>query len=76
MSTVQWQVKELAEARGFNMHSLAIEAKLSYNSVRPIWQNKARRADLDTIAQLADVLKVEPGALLVRSAESEGAANG
>jgi hypothetical protein len=71
---VRWQVQEIAEARGFNMHSLALEAKLSYNSyntVRPIWLNQARRADLDTIAKLSGVLKVEPGALLMRVEEAE-----
>jgi DNA-binding Xre family transcriptional regulator len=68
---VRWQVQEIAEARGFNMHSLALEAKLSYNTVRPIWLNQARRADLDTIAKLSGVLKVEPGALLMRVEEAE-----
>lgn len=70
MSTVQWQLRQIAEARGFNMHSLAIEAKLSYNTVRPIWQNTARRADLDTIARLVDALKVQPGELF-KVVESE-----
>jgi DNA-binding Xre family transcriptional regulator len=68
---VRWQVQKLAEARGFNMHSLALEAKLSYNTVRPIWQNQARRADLDTIGKLSEVLQVEPGALLVRVEKAE-----
>jgi DNA-binding Xre family transcriptional regulator len=63
---VRWRLKEIAEERGFNPHSLAIEAKLSYNTVRPIWLNQARRADLDTIEALSNVLNVEPGALLVR----------
>jgi len=63
---VKWQLKELAEQRGFNPHRLALEAKLSYNTVRPIWQNHARRADLATIGALACVLQVEPGALLAQ----------
>lgn len=70
MSTVQWQLRQIAETRGFNMHSLAIEAKLSYNTVRPIWQNTARRADLDTIARLVDALNVQPGELF-KVVESE-----
>jgi DNA-binding Xre family transcriptional regulator len=63
---VRWRLKEVAEERGFNPHSLALEAKLSYNTVRPIWLNLARRADLDTLDALTKVLNVEPGALLVR----------
>lgn len=70
MLTVQWQLQQIAEARGFNMHSLAIEAKLSYNTVRPIWLNTARRADLDTLARLVSTLKVEPGELF-KVVESE-----
>ena len=67
---VRWQLKELAEERGFNPHSLALEAKLSYNTVRPIWLNQSKRADLDTIGALARVLKVAPGALLVEETEA------
>jgi DNA-binding Xre family transcriptional regulator len=66
---VRWHLKELAEERGFNPHSLALEAKLSYNTVRPIWLNQARRADLETIGALARALKVAPGALLVEVPE-------
>jgi DNA-binding Xre family transcriptional regulator len=68
---VRWQLKELAEARGFNPHSLALAASLSYNTVRPMWLNQARRADLDTLDKLSRVLRVEPGALLVRVPDPE-----
>lgn len=64
---VRWQLKELAEERGYNPHSLAMEAKLSYNTVRPMWLNQSRRADLDTIGKLARTLKIAPGALLAES---------
>lgn len=63
---MRWKLRELAEAKGFNAHSLALAAQLSYGSVRPIWLNEARRADLDTIDKLSAVLQVEPGALLER----------
>lgn len=60
----RWLVRKIAEEQGFNPHSLAIEAKLAYNTVRPIWQGKAKRVDLDTLSQLARVLKVAPGDLI------------
>jgi DNA-binding Xre family transcriptional regulator len=63
---VRWQLKELAEAKGFNKHSLSLAAGLSYNTVRPMWLNTARRADLDTIDRLSRVLQVSPGDLMVR----------
>lgn len=67
---MRWKLKEIAEAKGFNPHSLALEAKLSYNTVRPMWLNIARRADLDTIDKLASVLNVEPGQLLERVSDN------
>ncbi len=60
----RWRLREIAEPRGWNPHSLAIEAKLSYNTVRPIWFNEAKRADLDTLAKLAQALGVSPGKLI------------
>lgn len=63
---VRWRLKELAEARLWNQHSLAMEARLSYNTVRPIWQNTAKRADLDTLDKLSRILQVAPGDLIER----------
>ncbi len=60
----RWRLRELAEPHGWNPHSLAIEAKLSYNTVRPIWFNEAKRADLETLTKLAQVLGVTPGQLI------------
>jgi DNA-binding Xre family transcriptional regulator len=61
---VRWRVKEIAERQGYNAHSLAIEAKLAYNTVRPIWSGQATRADLETIGKLAIALRVQPGDLM------------
>lgn len=70
---VRWQLKELAEAKGFNPHSLSLAAGLSYNTVRPMWLNIARRADLDTLDRLSRVLQVPPGELIVRVEDGAGA---
>lgn len=63
---VRWKLKEIGEARGFNPHSLSLAAGLSYNTVRPMWLNTARRADLDTLERLSLVLRVPPGDLIER----------
>ena len=60
----RWRLREIAEPLGWNPHSLALEAKLSYNTVRPIWFNEAKRADLETLAKLAGALKIAPGSLI------------
>jgi DNA-binding Xre family transcriptional regulator len=61
----RWALREIAEHQGWNPHSLAREAKLSYNTVRPIWYGEAKRIDLITLSRLAGVLGVAPGALVV-----------
>lgn len=67
---VRWRLKELGEPERWNPHNLAAATGLAYTTVYNMWENKTRRADLDTIGKLADALKVEPGALLMR-VESE-----
>lgn len=71
---VQWRLREIAEPERWNPHNLAEATGLTYKTIWSIWQNKTKRADLDTIGKLAEVLKVEPGALL-RSGESKGDGN-
>lgn len=63
---VRWRLKELAEPERWNPHNLAAATGLAYTTVYNMWENRSRRADLDTIDALARVLKVEPGALLAR----------
>ena len=61
---VKWNVKEIARVQDFNAHSLALAAGLSYNTVRPIWLNKAKQAHLETMGKIARVLGVAPGDLV------------
>jgi DNA-binding Xre family transcriptional regulator len=62
---VRWRLKEIAEPERWNPHNLAEATGLSYTTVWGIWQNRTRRADLDTIGKLADALKVAPGDLIM-----------
>jgi DNA-binding Xre family transcriptional regulator len=71
----RWRLREIAEAKGLNAHKLALEAKLSYNTVHPIWMNKAKRADLETLAKLAQALGVAPGQLIGNGEDQADARN-
>ncbi len=59
-----FRLRELAEPQRWNPHSLAEATGLAYNTVWGIWNNKAKRADLETLEALAAVLKVQPGDLI------------
>ncbi len=72
------QVRELAEAQGLNISQLLLKAnrlsptsKLSYPTVHALWHNKTKRPDLDTLVTIARALNVEPGDLIVQSAEED-----
>ncbi|MDP9310578.1 MAG: helix-turn-helix transcriptional regulator [Chloroflexota bacterium] len=62
--TVYWRVREIAEPQRWNAHSLAEASGLAYNTVWAIWNNRAKRADLDTLGAIARVLDVDPGDLI------------
>lgn len=72
---IRLRVRELAEARNLNMNKLAIQAGLSIPVVRRYWYNSSNgknggpplaEISLRVLAQMADVLGVEPGDLLER----------
>lgn len=63
---VKWFVRELAERAGIrSAHELAKRAGLYRTSVYPIWKGTAKRADLETLARLCELLEVPVGQLLV-----------
>lgn len=64
MPAVRWRLKELAAPERWNPRKLAQITGLSYQTVWAIWNNKAKRADLATLAALAVALDVTPGDLL------------
>ncbi len=70
------RLRELAEARGFNMSSLSRESKLTLNMVRRYWYNTATglengppltEVSLPALDALADVLNVAPGDIIERT---------
>jgi putative transcriptional regulator len=60
---VRWRLREIAEPERWNVKKLAEQTGLAYGSVYGIWNDTARRVDLDTLDKLAYILKVTPGDL-------------
>lgn len=67
--TIRWCVREIAEPERWNAKKLAEASGLAYNTVWNIWNNRAKRVDLDTLARLAETLKVSPKDLFAEDAE-------
>jgi DNA-binding Xre family transcriptional regulator len=69
---VRWKVRQLAEAKGMDTaYKLALAAGLPYNSVKAIWDNKAKRIDLDTLGKLGHALGAHLGDMFEEVAETE-----
>ena len=71
MSSIQWRLREIAEPERWNPNKLAETTGLAYHTVWAIWHNKAKRADLATLATLSTTLKVRPGDLLALEVASK-----
>ena len=73
MVTIRWRLREIAEPERWNPNKLAETTGLAYHTVWAIWHNKAKRADLATLATLAATLQVTPGDLLAMENGGRGA---
>jgi transcriptional regulator with XRE-family HTH domain len=70
------RLRELAEARGYNMSSLSRDSRLTINMVRRYWYNTSNgledgppltEVSLPALDSLAAALGIEPGDLIERS---------
>jgi DNA-binding Xre family transcriptional regulator len=57
------RVRELAEARGLNITTLARKAELSYRPAWMIWHDRVTQLDFRTLERLARALEVSIGEL-------------
>lgn len=64
MKTVRLRVRELAEARGWNISQLQLRAGLSMGAARRYWYSETSAVDLRVLAQIAESLGVAPSELL------------
>ena len=69
------RVRELAEARGYNISSLQREAQIPMSTARRLWYSTSngkesgpplKSVSLESIQHLAEFFGVEPGRLLKR----------
>ena len=63
------RIKEIGEAKGFNMSTLSRRSDVSFSTVKRLWQNPDASANTDTLQQLADALGVEISDLFEREDE-------
>ena len=68
---VRLRVKEIAEAQGLNMHSLATKTGISYSTIVDVWHDRTRRIDKETLSRLCQALGVTPGELLIFEEEED-----
>src|SRR5258706_12288465 len=55
---VRLKVKEVAEAKGYNMSSLSRASDVSFGTIKRMWRNPYSGATIDTLAKIARVLHV------------------
>lgn len=67
MTTGQ-RIGELAKTKGINLHKLADDAEISYNTLYSIVRRKSDKVDLDTVRKIALALDVHPIEILGDSA--------
>jgi DNA-binding Xre family transcriptional regulator len=56
---IRLQVKEVAEARGYSISTLAAAANLNYQTVHKLWHNQTKRLDTETLQKLAAALQAK-----------------
>lgn len=64
ITQLRLRLKEIAEPKHWNAHSIASASGLAYTTVHLIWTGKARRIDLDTIKTLCNTLDILPSDLI------------
>jgi DNA-binding Xre family transcriptional regulator len=67
----RWRLREIAEPERWNARKISQATGLAYNTVWGIWTNTSRRADLDTLDKLADLLKIQPGDLIAPGEQTQ-----
>ncbi|WP_052888985.1 helix-turn-helix domain-containing protein [Thermogemmatispora carboxidivorans] len=55
---VRLKVKEVAEARGFNMSSLSRAADVNFRTIKGIFRNPYKDVNISTLAKIARALGV------------------
>lgn len=73
--TIRLRVRELAEAKGFNISTFQRQAQIPMSTARRLWYStsdgkedglRLKSVSLDTLDQLSEFFKVDPGKFLQR----------
>jgi DNA-binding Xre family transcriptional regulator len=75
MKKAQLQVKELAEAKGWNISDLSFAARLAYPQAHRIWHNNVSQLNFETLARIAEALNVRVGDLFADTINSDNEEN-
>ena len=61
---VRLRVKEVAEAKGYNMSSLSRAADVSFTTIKRLWRRPYGGANVETLDKIANVLGVSVSDLI------------
>jgi DNA-binding Xre family transcriptional regulator len=61
---VRLRVKEVAEAKGYNMSSLSRAADVSFTTIKRLWRRPYGGANVETLDKIASVLGVSVSDLI------------
>ena len=67
---VRLRVKEVAEAKGYNMSSLSRAADVSFTTIKRLWRRPYGGANVETLDKIASVLGVSLSDLIERRLQS------
>lgn len=62
--TTRFRLQELLDERALSQTDLQLKTGLAYSTVNELYNNKARRVDLNTLDTLCKVLRCKVGDLL------------
>lgn len=55
---IRLRIKEVAEAKGYNMSSLSRATDIGLNTIRRLWNNPESGVNIHTLNRIAEVLQV------------------
>jgi DNA-binding Xre family transcriptional regulator len=64
MKKIRIVLREVAQAQGYNISTLAVAAKLNAATIRKLWHDESKRIDLENLEKVAATLGVSPLDLL------------
>ncbi len=66
------KIKEIAEAKGYNISRLARKADIAYQTLHAMWNDPGKDVALSTLAKIARVLNVDVSELVEGNGGTDG----